>query len=191
MPVKPSYLFVAGAGAVIAYSGFKGKGIGSAFHAVISGQSPAEAIAANGIIGGKAATGGSTFTGSMDSIASDAMQYQGQGYVWGGNGSRPGIWDCSSFYSYVVNHDLGIRIPGYAPHSFGGHGHGPTVAVYRLWSGARTVATPQPGDMVCFGVTHMGIYIGGGKMISALNSSLGTKVTQVFTNPTYRRLNAA
>jgi peptidoglycan DL-endopeptidase CwlO len=191
MPLKPSYLLLAGAGAIVAYSGFKGKNLSSSFHAVISGKSPAEALAANAITGtpgGSLAGGGSVFTGSPSAIADDAMRYQGLGYKWAGNGSTPGNWDCSSFVSYVLNHDLGIAIPGYKPHTFGGHGHGPVVAMYRVWGGAHTVSTPESGDLICFGVTHIGIYIGGGKMISALNPSMGTKVTNVFSGPTYRRV---
>lgn len=51
MPLKASHLVLIGAGAVIAYSGFKGKGIGSAFHTVIAGESPAKARGANRISG--------------------------------------------------------------------------------------------------------------------------------------------
>lgn len=68
MPVKGSHLVLIGAGAVIAYSGFKGKGIGSAFRATISGKSPASASSANLInpaggsylnyLGGKISIGG-------------------------------------------------------------------------------------------------------------------------------------
>lgn len=194
MPLKPSYLLLAGGGAIIAYSGLRGKNVGSAFRDVISGQSPKEALAANAIIGGSAgsvAGGGVPFTGDIGAIASDAMRYQGLGYVWAGSGSKPGIWDCSSFVSYVLNKDLGIAIPGYKPHTFGGRGHGPTVAVYRVWTGAHTVSSPQPGDLVCFGVSHIGIYIGNGKMISALNTRSGTVVSNVFSNPTYRRVGRA
>ena len=38
MPVKPSYLLITGAGAIVAYSGLKGKGISSAARQVISGH---------------------------------------------------------------------------------------------------------------------------------------------------------
>lgn len=49
MPLKPSYLLLAGAGGIVAYSGFKGLGLGSAFRQVIGGQSPAGAQTANQI----------------------------------------------------------------------------------------------------------------------------------------------
>lgn len=44
MPLKPSYLLLTGGGAIVAYSGIKGKGISSAVRSVIAGQSPANAI---------------------------------------------------------------------------------------------------------------------------------------------------
>lgn len=49
MPIKPSYLMLTGAGAVVAYAGVKGKGLGAAAREVISGQSPASATAADTI----------------------------------------------------------------------------------------------------------------------------------------------
>lgn len=40
MPLKPSYLLLTGAGAIVAYSGLKGKGIGSTTRDVIGGHNP-------------------------------------------------------------------------------------------------------------------------------------------------------
>jgi hypothetical protein len=40
------------------------------------------------------------------------------------------------------------------------------------------VDTPQPGDICCW-ITHMGVYVGGGNMVSALNPQLGTRETTV------------
>jgi hypothetical protein len=49
MPIKVSYLALAGAGGIIAYSGLKGKGISSAARAVLTGNGPATATAADQI----------------------------------------------------------------------------------------------------------------------------------------------
>ena len=38
-------------------------------------------------------------SGFGDQIARTALRYQGAGYVWGGDASVPGKWDCSSFVS--------------------------------------------------------------------------------------------
>jgi len=52
MPVKASYLFIAGAGGLALYSGIKGKGLASGFRQVITGQKPSGAQKANQIAGG-------------------------------------------------------------------------------------------------------------------------------------------
>lgn len=57
MPIKPGLLLLGGAGAVVLYSGIKGKGIGAAFRSVIAGQTPAKAAVSNLISGN---TGGSS-----------------------------------------------------------------------------------------------------------------------------------
>jgi hypothetical protein len=43
MPLKGSYLFIAGLGGLIVYSGIKGKGISSALRSVLQGKSPSNA----------------------------------------------------------------------------------------------------------------------------------------------------
>jgi hypothetical protein len=50
MPVKASYLFLAGAGGIIVYSGIKGKGISSAFRTILQGKSPSQATATTSTI---------------------------------------------------------------------------------------------------------------------------------------------
>lgn len=120
-----------------------------------------------------------------DQIAADALKWQGQGYVYGGSASRPGLWDCSSFVSWVLGHDLGLALPG---GKWGGAGfppdsHGPVVESYASWKGAITVQSPARGDLVCFvgqGTSgHIGIVLGPDQMVSALDSSQGTLVTPI------------
>lgn len=128
-------------------------------------------------------------------IAADALKYKGAGYVWGGVASKVGDWDCSSFVSYVLGHDLSLALPG---GSWGGAGmppnaHGPVVSEYLSWSGAADVASPQPGDLCIFGPDqHIGIAISGTQMISALNGTIGTQVSGITGAApgtlTYRRL---
>lgn len=120
-----------------------------------------------------------------DQIASDALRYRGQGYSYGGPAARPGDWDCSSFVSYVLGHDLGMGLPG---GKWGGPGmppgsHGPVVTSYASWGGAVTVNAPARGDLVCFvgsGTSgHIGIVLGPNQMVSALDSASGTLVTPI------------
>lgn len=120
-------------------------------------------------------------------IASAALRYKGEGYVYGGTGSRPGDWDCSSFVTYVLGHDLGLGVPGGSWASVTGRGtvHGPVVTSYATWSGAVTIPESQAaeGDLVLFVGTgtggHMGIVLGHNQMISALDTAQGTLVSPI------------
>lgn len=120
-----------------------------------------------------------------DQIAADALRWRGQGYIYGGSASHPGDWDCSSFISYVLGHDLGLALPGgkWGAPGFPPNAHGPVVESYASWRGAVTVQAPARGDLVCFvgqGVNgHIGIVLGTDQMVSALDSSDGTKVTPI------------
>jgi cell wall-associated NlpC family hydrolase len=123
-------------------------------------------------------------------IARAALRYAGgrYGYVYGGTGARPGDWDCSSFVSYVLGHDLGLALPGGSWRQVTGNGteHGPVVVSYADWSGATTVGTPQAGDLCCWvglGTSgHVGIAISADEMVSALNPDVGTVRSGIVGN---------
>ena len=52
-----------------------------------------------------------------------------------------------------------------------------TAFTYAMKNELRPTANPQPGDIVFQnGYSHVGIYLGDGKMISALNPTNGTMV---------------
>jgi hypothetical protein len=118
-------------------------------------------------------------------IAQDALRYVGLGYVYGGDASSPGVWDCSSFVSYVLGHDLGLGLPGgnFGEPGFPPNSHGPVVVSYADWNGAQTVTAPAVGDLVCFvglGASgHIGIVLGRNEMVSALDTSQGTCRTPI------------
>jgi cell wall-associated NlpC family hydrolase len=119
-------------------------------------------------------------------IARDALRYKGQGYVYGGPASTPGDWDCSSFVSYVLGHDLKMTLPGggsYGQPGYPPSSHGPVVVDYAGFGSAVASGQEQAGDLACWvGVGplgHVGIVTGRGQMISALNPSLGTLVTPI------------
>ena len=87
------------------------------------------------------------------------MSGLGGAYVWGGK--TFGAWDCSGFTSWV----------------FAQHGIKLTAFTYAMKNELRPTSNPQPGDIVFQnGYSHVGIYLGDGKMISALNPSYGTLV---------------
>jgi cell wall-associated NlpC family hydrolase len=172
------------AGTLLLWSGIKGRRVTDSLRSLISGQQPAsvnaypvtasfDAAAAGGAAGGAAPTG--------NAIADDALKYQGAGYVWGGApGSGSGHWDCSSFANAVLGRDLGGVIPGYPAGTYHGQAHGPATLQYLGFGTAVPggAAAAQAGDL-CVWQTHMGIAIGNGQMISALNPSLGTRVTTI------------
>ena len=119
-------------------------------------------------------------------IAADAMRWVGQGYVYGGDASQPGVWDCSSFVSYVLGHDLHLGLPGgnWGEPGFPPTAHGPVVTSYATWAGARTIpGPPQAGDLCCFVGTgasgHIGIATGPAHMVSALDTTSGTVHTPI------------
>lgn len=119
-----------------------------------------------------AETVASVGAGTNAIIATTAMKYVGQGYTWGGPADRPGHWDCSSFVSYVLGHDLGLPLPGgkwgdpgYPPHS-----HGPTTTSYKLYGTPINRKDVSAGDLVVW-PTHIGIAISNSQMVSARSAS--------------------
>lgn len=104
----------------------------------------------------------STATGGHADIVATAQSGIGAGYVWGGKSF--GAWDCSGFVSYV----------------YAQHGINLTSYTFAMKNELRPTANPQPGDIVFQnGYNHVGIYVGNGMMISALNPSDGTQLHPV------------
>jgi cell wall-associated NlpC family hydrolase len=191
MPVKGGYLLAAGGGALLLWSGFKGKKWTDALRSTISGKNPQTLTTAYPITTSQAAflnTGGgtavaahATATQTGDSIAQDAMSKIGTGYVWGGAPAvGPNNHDCSSLVNEVVGWDLGLAIPLYKAGAYHGQAHGPPTGVWLVWSGAFTIKQQDmvPGDLAIW-QTHMGIVTSPGHMVSALDQQLGTKETTI------------
>lgn len=99
-------------------------------------------------------------SGNGSSVVATANQYIGSRYMYGG--TAPSGFDCSGFTSYVYKR-YGVSLSRTAA---GQYSNGVAVSKGEL----------QPGDLVMFGksgINHVGIYIGGGKMIHAANPSRG------------------
>lgn len=135
---------------------------------VVEPQSNDEEETTSASAGAATATTASTKTKEAPAASSAAasglaaIAYTGIGspYVWGGN--TPGGWDCSGFTQWVYA-QAGISIPRTG-----------------AWNAMTPTANPQPGDLVMQnGGAHVGIYVGNGMMISALNPSQGTLLHSV------------
>ncbi|MEW9550473.1 NlpC/P60 family protein [Nonomuraea sp. NPDC050783] len=114
-------------------------------------------------------------TGTGARIVAAAKLHLGKPYVWGANG--PSAFDCSGLAYYVLN-QAGIKI-------------GDTTAAGYQASG-KPVSSPQPGDLVFFGhpASHVGIYLGDGKMIHAPHPGASVTIGTVAADSrpvSYRR----
>jgi cell wall-associated NlpC family hydrolase len=173
-------------GVILAWSGIENQAVTATVSSLIKGKAPAPGPAGPQSLtaGLTVPTTGADLPGSgaalagESAIATDALRYQGDGYVWGGAPAKgAGNWDCSSFANWVCGHDVGLPIPGYPAGAYTGEEHGPPTTVWLVWGGLETVShngdDAEPGDL-CVWQTHMGIAIGGGQMISAQDPELGT-----------------
>ena len=118
---------------------------------------------------------GSTVDTSVDTSKVDAKRAGiiktaqtgiGGAYIWGGKTFR--AWDCSGFVSWV----------------FAQHGIKLTAYTFSMVGELKPTSNPQPGDIVFQnGYNHVGIYLGNGQMVSALNPSEGTIIHSVSVMP--------
>jgi peptidoglycan DL-endopeptidase CwlO len=95
------------------------------------------------------------------SVAAAAYAGIGNPYVFGGTSPTAG-WDCSGFVQWAYA-QAGKNIPR-----------------TNQWSAMTPTSNPKPGDLVVQnGGSHVGIYVGNGQMISAMNPSDGTQLHSV------------
>ena len=112
-------------------------------------------------------------------IADYACQFVGNPYVWGGTSLTNGA-DCSGFTMSVFA-NFGISLPHNAASQ---SGYGTAVSADTL----------QAGDLVFYsdgsGISHVAIYIGGGQIVHAANSTSGIIISSMYydTPTCYRRL---
>lgn len=116
---------------------------------------------------------GSDFTSgfTIKSVLDLGMSFLGKPYVWGGASPDTGF-DCSGLVQYIYGKN-GVALPRVA-HDQAGVG----VAV--------SLKSAQPGDLVFFdnnrarpGADHVGIYLGGGKMLQAPRTGKNIEVVNV------------
>jgi len=123
----------------------------------------------NGNRGAGAGNAG-TATATGQQIANFAQQYVGYPYAYAGEG--PYAFDCSGFTKFVIQNTLGIDI---THDMFTQIGMGQSVGMNEL----------QPGDLVFFantfrpGLSHTGVYIGGGQFVHAENETTGVRISDL------------
>ncbi|MYV97434.1 hypothetical protein GT354_03895 [Streptomyces sp. SID3343] len=123
--------------------------------------------------GAQAPTGGSTTSAPSSSKAAQAVAYAraqvGKPYVYGAAG--PNAFDCSGLVQAAYK-SAGISLPRVTNAQFAADPH-------------VSVANLQPGDLVFFysGISHVGIYIGDGKMVHAANSRKPVEIASINTMP--------
>lgn len=122
-----------------------------------SGEGTSAGLAFPTISGGKAKFG---------SVLQFAKAELGQPYVWGGD--EPGGFDCSGLVQYVYD-KAGITLPRTAQEQYNSTRH--------VSAGESLL----PGMLVFFGqsatdITHVGIYLGEGKMLDAPHTGADVRV---------------
>ena len=111
---------------------------------------------------------------TRDKLVADARSGIGGAYKWGGSDFK--AWDASGLVTWVYRAQ-GIQIPR-----------------TDQWTVGKRTETPKPGDIVAQKWDadrnrweHVGIYVGDGRMISAINETTGTREHPVaqLGEPTY------
>ncbi len=106
--------------------------------------------------------------------ASYAVQFTGSRYVYGG--ASPRGFDCSGLTSYVYG-KLGVKLPHSAAGQFS----------TRYGAAISSMDNLKAGDLVFFagtaghrGISHVGIYIGGGRLVHAMTPRYGVQVSNIY-----------
>jgi cell wall-associated NlpC family hydrolase len=122
--------------------------------------------------------GGNSASVSSNSFNSDvaqiAMSLVGSPYAYGGTG--PYAFDCSGLTQYVYR-QVGVYLPHSASMQFS--------SAYGQILGSMSQL--QPGDLVFFagtyaapGITHAGVYVGNGMMVSAGTPQTGVRLENIY-----------
>lgn len=144
--------------------------------AIDEARTAAAAVAATSGGGGGGGGGGDAGGGggggySGGSRAAEAVRYAldqvGDGYIVAATG--PNYYDCSGL-TMMAWRQAGVSLPHYS---------------YSQYSQTKHISASeaQPGDLVFYfnnGAHHVGMYIGGGKMVHAANPSSGVLISPIF-----------
>jgi cell wall-associated NlpC family hydrolase len=108
-------------------------------------------------------------------VAGLAVQFVGYRYRWGGASPNSGF-DCSGLTSYVYR-QFGVSLPRTAASQFN----------TSLGVSVGPMDNLAPGDLMFFrntggrkGISHVALYIGGGRMVHAMTPRYGVQVSNIW-----------
>jgi cell wall-associated NlpC family hydrolase len=118
---------------------------------------------------------GRSRTELADQVISTAKKYLGVPYLWGGTNPEKGL-DCSGLVQLVYK-KVGVDLP--------------RVSRDQARAGTEVAALKdaRPGDLLFFHtpVSHVGIYLGNGKMLDAPKTGDVVKIQDVWATPSHIR----
>ncbi|MGA8993858.1 MAG: NlpC/P60 family protein, partial [Nocardioidaceae bacterium] len=129
--------------------------------------SPATAGSAGS--GAAATGGGAPVSGRASAAVRYAMAQVGKTYVYGAAG--PNAFDCSGL-TMMAWKQAGVNLPHYSG--------------AQLTSGTRVAESAlRPGDLVFYysPISHVGMYVGNGRVVNALNPRTGIQVSGLHDMP--------
>jgi len=103
-----------------------------------------------------------------------ALRYVGSRYIWGG--STPRGFDCSGLVLYAYR-QVGLSLPHKAARQFS----------TRYGARINSIGALKTGDLVFFrntagrGITHVALYVGGGRMVTANSPRTGVQLQRINT----------
>jgi hypothetical protein len=105
-------------------------------------------------------------------VVDTAKKYLGVPYVWGGTDPAKGL-DCSGLVQQVYG-ELGYDLPRVSRDQA------------KVGTAVPSLDQARPGDLLAFNspVTHIGIYVGDGKMIHAPKPGEKVRIEDVYDTPT-------
>lgn len=109
---------------------------------------------------------------TADAVIAAGLAEVGKPYVFAEEG--PDAFDCSGLMQWAFGR-VGLKLPR-------------TAAQQQKF--ATPIDKPQPGDLVFWGnpATHVAMYLGDGKILSAPKPGAKVHVTSIYGQPTYGRV---